>query len=153
MSIDRYLYVGYYLNIGKIKIEHLEPEVGCDNCKTSNSRDVFCGKCGIRHTEYDKKSTCRNLPDLLNLAYDREEIDGETHDLILESFDLQGEEIIPIDDCDAGVSHHVNYDFVKMDYPDIEEGDARDYFQPVVDLLNRYNISNDIKSGILFYTK
>lgn len=148
---DRNIFIGYYLQIGKIKIAHVEPEVGCENCKTANGRDKFCSRCGLPHTDYDKHLTCKNLAGLLHLACDREEIDDATLDSIFDEFYIDGSDVIPRNDSDAGVSFYVNTEFLEISEPEINEGDARDYFQPVVDILNRYNISFELKRGILFY--
>lgn len=152
MSVDKFAFLGAYITVGKIKIKHDAPEVGCSACKTHNSKDRFCGHCGAAHTDYSKSVTARSFGDLMDLAYDRGDLSPEQYDNLQMMFWLDGP-IHPMSRTDIGFEHEVTYEFEEMTMPDVSLDDAAEYYKDVISLLVKYEIPYVLKRGIMFYCR
>mgnify|MGYP003582754558 CR=1 FL=1 len=153
MSVDKFAFLGAYLKVGKVKVKHLTSEIGCANCKTVNTRDRFCSKCGGQHLDYSKEVTAKSFSDLLDLSYEREEISAEEHDDILDSCLFEDDVIQPRGNSEIGIEHEVDYDFHEMTMPVVDTAVAQEFFKPITNLLDKYEVSYELKIGIVFYCR
>lgn len=157
MSTDRYIYAGIYLEVGKIRVEHQKDVRGCEQCKTTyNGHDKFCGRCGEKILNYKKPDRATSFNQLADLAIDQGVIDEETHDDIFETFWTEYNFILPENEDNVGTNNHVSYDTVQITMPeqtDLTMLHAMAMFQPVIAILDHFNVKYEAKTGILYYTR
>lgn len=150
MSVDRNIFVGLYLKMDKINLSRDVEERGCATCKTS-SKDNFCSKCGSPNAGYTRSEKVMYLYDLAKLDVDQNIITDEQYDDMFDSIRVVDNMIIPLNDSVAGKSRYVYYDVEEISFFEIDEAAAKDFYRPVIEMLDRYNVSYEIKRGVAYF--
>lgn len=153
MSIDRYLYAGAYLALGKIKCSYEETVRGCSACRTMNKLTKFCSSCGKEHVDYQKRveTTDFDFFDLVSLDVDHGLISDEEEDNFFIQFMDHSSYIVPNVESSVGTTHSLDYSEFATSMPEYDEAAAKEFFQSVITVLERHGVKYEIKSGILFF--
>ena len=147
MSTDLFIYVGAFLEIGKISVETTQTVKGCPKCKSSRGDAKFCPNCGMEITSYQVAKKVRSFADLI------------VHDTNSGVLDADGIDFVDLDNLivtmgDTKVSNtvEVNHDVETLDIPTFEPSDILDVFAPVIEFLDRHGIQYTTKVAVIFYS-
>ena len=154
MSIDRILYVGFYLGVGEINVKIETAEHGCSSCKTRMGKnDKFCSHCGSPKGEYTRTKKCDHIHQLLVHAFGNGIIDDVMHDDILDNFYFSQDAIYPSDNVVGETYFLSNEMSIPLSDITTDRAAAEEYFKDIIDILRHYDVSCEIEHGISYYLR
>ena len=139
-----FLFAGIFLKIDNIEIKTSTEVVGCPTCKTFD-QNKFCNKCGSEVVTYDKPSKIDNVGSLLSKTLEDDDLDA-LYDTFMFSYDC----VVPNETCDFGELYDLDDEF-DCEFTHHSMVTAGEFYKPITDVLDQYNIKYKLINGITYF--